>query len=46
MLNLDIGPEQEFTFCELKRQLIIQLSMKEGYWRVCQPFEIFGFEKY
>lgn len=33
--------EQEFTFCELNRHIIIQLNMKKGYWRVCQPVEVF-----
>lgn len=38
--------EEEFTFCELNSHIIIQLNMKKDYWRVCQPFEVFGFEKY
>lgn len=41
-----VDDEKEFTFCELKRHVILQLNMKDGYWRACQPFEIFGFKKY
>lgn len=40
-----IDNEQEFTFCEIIRHVIIQLNMRYGYWRVCRPFEVFGFEK-
>lgn len=37
-----IDSEQEFTFCELNRKVIIQLNIKEGHCRVCQPVEVFG----
>lgn len=37
--NMDI-------LCETNRQVIIQLNMKEEYWRVCRPAEVFGLEKY
>lgn len=40
-----VDSEHEFTFCELIRHVIIQLNTKDGYWRACQPFEVFGFEK-
>ena len=40
-----VDSEQEFTFCELNRHVIIQLNLKDGYWRACLPFEVFGFEK-
>lgn len=43
LLWIDSG--QEFTFCELIRHVIIQLNMKYGYWRVCQPLEVFDFGK-
>ena len=41
-----VDSENEFTFCELQRHVIIQLNMKDGYWRACHPFEVFGFKKY
>lgn len=41
-----VDSEKELTFAEQKHHVIIQLNMKEGYWRVCRPFEVFGFEKY
>lgn len=40
-----VDSEKEFTFCELQRHVIIQLNMKDGYWRACHPFEVFGFKK-
>ena len=41
-----IDSEKEFTFCELQHHVIIQLNMKDGYWRACKPFEVFDLKKY
>ena len=40
-----IDSEKEFTFCELQHHVIIQLNMKDGYWRACKPFEVFDLKK-
>ena len=41
-----IENEYEFTFCEMNHHVVIQLNLIERYWRVCKPFELFGFKKY
>ena len=37
-----IDNDKEITFCESTRHVIIQLNMNKGYWRICQPFEVFS----
>lgn len=39
-----IDNADEVTLCEINNHVIIQINIKDGYFRVCYPWEVFGFD--